>query len=97
MGIPFLCVRASGESVANPAGRLLFKHAYLLRFLNRFSPDYFICARIWSVMAFTAASASGSRPTVVSVFASTAQVTPGRHSALSQSSHSFMLIDSAVF
>jgi len=47
----------------------------------------FSLRRICSVMALTAASASGSFP-AASSFGGTAQVTPGRHTSLSQSSHS---------
>src|SRR6185436_17141969 len=50
---------------------------------------YFIRARIWSVIACTAFSASASNPALGVSFAGTAQVTPGRHWSLSQSSHSF--------
>src|ERR1035438_10142051 len=49
-------------------------------------------AMIWSVMACTKASASRSAaaagPPDLAELSGTAQVTPGRHSALSQSSHS---------
>ena len=52
---------------------------------------YFLPAMIWSVMACTRRSVSGSgKAESLALGGGTAQATPGRQSALSQSSHSFM-------
>jgi len=52
--------------------------------------NYFNRAMICSVIALMAASASGSKPVVGDAAGGTWHVTPGRHSGLSHSSHSFM-------